>query len=99
MGGDPLPETAQALQTVLRRIANDDRGVNRTNRDPRHPVGQIFRGRQRFVNSRLIAAKRTSALQNQTNFFVIGRLTRWRVSIGHEGVSMRNIYGAGWSIS
>src|SRR5580700_10274978 len=38
MGGDPIPETAQALQPVLRRIAGNDRGVNRADRNPRHPA-------------------------------------------------------------
>ncbi len=95
MGCDLFPEAAQVLQAVLWRIASDDRGVNRADRNPRHPVGQIFPGRQRLINSRLIAAKRTSALQNQGNLFVIGWLTRRRVSIGHKSLSWRNIYGAG----
>jgi hypothetical protein len=41
----------------LWRIANDDRGVNRADRNSCHPVGQIFRGSQCLVNSGLIATQ------------------------------------------
>jgi hypothetical protein len=40
MGGDPLPETVQVFQAVLRCISSDDRGVNRTNRNPATQSGK-----------------------------------------------------------
>src|SRR3984893_2057780 len=88
---DLIPKTAQALQAALWRIASDDRSVNRADRNPRHPVGQIFRGRQRLINSRLVAPKGTPALQNQANFFVIGLRTRGRVSISHKALLEKHL--------
>src|SRR5262245_7502699 len=36
--GDLLPERAQLAQSAMWWIAGDDRGVDRPDRDPRHPV-------------------------------------------------------------
>lgn len=71
MGGDFLPETEQAGHAVVWGIANDNRGVNCADGDPRHPVRQIFRRRQGLVNPRLIAPKRAATLQNQADLLVI----------------------------
>jgi hypothetical protein len=51
------------------------------------------RRRQCLINSRLIAAKRTSALHNPTNLFVIMWRTPSRISIGHRGLSLKYKYG------
>jgi len=39
-----------------------------------------YSGRQRFVNSGLIAAKSPAALQDQANFLVIRQRTSWMAS-------------------
>src|SRR5580692_10458981 len=65
MGGDPFPKTAQAFQSILRRITGNDGGIDCADRNSRHPVGQVFRRRQGLVNPGLIAAKRAFCTASQ----------------------------------
>src|SRR5262245_6274467 len=60
---DALPEGAQSVDTILRRIAGNDRRVDRADRNARHPVGGIFGGSERLIDAGLIAAKGPAALQ------------------------------------
>src|SRR5262252_1758170 len=66
-----VPEILQALHAVPRRIAGDNRGIDRANGNSCYPVGQVFRGRQRFEDARLVASERAAALENQADFLVI----------------------------
>jgi hypothetical protein len=93
-GGDLLPETAQSLRAVLRRITGDNRC---------HPVGQIFRRRRRLVDTRPITPKRAAAPQNQANLLVMGCRPCRCGSIGHEGLSAGStedrVIGGRWHAS
>src|ERR1700724_3750047 len=72
MSGEILPKGPQTRQAMLRRVAGYDRGIDRADRDPRHPIGQVFRRCQGLVDSCLIAAKRAATLQNEADLLVIG---------------------------
>ncbi len=63
--GDPLPEGLQLLQPAARRIAGDDRRVDRADRDAGHPVRLDAGFVQRLVDAGLIGAERAAALQHQ----------------------------------
>ena len=75
---DFLPEAAQTREAVLRRIAGNDRRIDRADRDTGHPIGQIFGGSQRLVYASLVAAECATTLQNESNLLVIRiRPRRW----------------------
>ena len=61
---------------LIRCIAGNDGCVDRADRNPGDPVGQILRGRQRLVDTRLIAAERAATLQNEANLLVLCRARR-----------------------
>ena len=68
MTGDLIPENAQMFQTVIRPIAGDDCGVDCADRNPGHPIGQIFRRSQCLVNPGLVAAKRAPPCKTKPTF-------------------------------
>ena len=63
--GDALPEDLKPLQTPLRRIAGDDRRIDRADRHAAHPVRLDARFVQRLIDAGLIGAERAAALQHQ----------------------------------
>src|SRR5260221_535641 len=65
-GRDPIPELAQPLEPLLDRIARDQRAVDGTDRHARHPVRRESLFRHAFVDTGLVRAEGTAALQYQT---------------------------------
>src|SRR5579871_1351963 len=70
--GNPLPEIPEALDAPLRRIAGDDRGIDRADGDSGDPVREVVRQRERLVDAGLIAAERTAALEDESHPLVVG---------------------------
>src|SRR5215470_1247936 len=67
----------------MRRIAGNDRGVDRTDRDARHPVGLQPRLVHRLVDAGLIGAERATALQHQRDAIAaLGTPARSRLIAG-----------------
>src|SRR5262249_11455647 len=64
-GADGLPEFPQSLDTLLRRIAGNQRRVNRSDRNARYPVRMQIGLRQGLINAALIGPKGAAALQHQ----------------------------------
>src|SRR5262245_4038321 len=56
--GDLVPKAAQAMHAVRRRVAGNDRRIDRADRDTRDPIRRIVRGGQCLVDAGLVAAKR-----------------------------------------
>jgi hypothetical protein len=74
-----FPEPGELRDARLRRVTGDDRGIDRTDRYSRHPVGMKIGFRQRVVYAGLVGAERAAALQRQRN-----ALERWAFSAaGH----------------
>src|SRR4029077_1675358 len=67
--GDELPELAQLPDPGAGSIAGNERGIHRADRDARDPVRREMGFRQRLVDTRLIRAQSTAALQEQRNAF------------------------------
>ena len=67
-----FPEGFQTLNSSRRRVAGDDRSIDRANRDAGHPIGQVLGCRKSFINASLVAAKGSSALQDERNLLVVG---------------------------
>jgi hypothetical protein len=67
-----LPELAQARQTVLRRVARDQAGIDRADRGADNPVRLDAGFMQRLVDAGLIGAKRAAALQHQHDLPGVG---------------------------
>ena len=65
--GDQIPEGLQLAQTVLGWIAGDDRRIDRTDGDARHPVGLDPGLMHRLIDPGLIGAERAAALQDKCN--------------------------------
>ena len=65
--GDHIPEGLQLAQTVLGWIAGDDRRIDRTDGDARHPVGLDPGLMHRLIDAGLIGAERAAALQDKCN--------------------------------
>ena len=63
--GDALPERPQPLQPQGRRIAGDDGAVDGADRYARYPVRFESGFLKRLVDTRLIGAQRTAALQDE----------------------------------
>src|ERR1700674_1826430 len=60
-------------QISLRRsVAGDDRSIDRANRDAGHPIRQVLGCRKSFINASLVAAKGSSALQDERNLLLVG---------------------------
>ena len=62
---DPRPELVQTIDSMLRRIACDDRPIDGADRCADHPIGLDPRLVQRFVDADLVGAQRAAALQDQ----------------------------------
>ena len=81
---DRLPELAQPLDPLFRRVAGDERRINGADRDSGDPVRQDVRSGKRLVHPTLIGAERSPALEKQsdrlegrrTGFAAIYRLAR-----------------------
>ena len=56
---------AEAVETIFRRIARDQRRVDRADRRPDHPIGLDARVMQGLVDADLIGTERAPALQHQ----------------------------------
>jgi len=63
--GDPLPECSQARNALFRRVAGDDRRVDRPDRDASDPVRVQIRLGQGLIDPALIRAQSTAALEHQ----------------------------------
>ena len=64
-GGERLPEFAEPGDAAARRVAGDDRGIDRADRDAGDPVDLDRGGVQRLVHARLIGSERTAALEHE----------------------------------
>ena len=60
---DEFPELAQLGDACLSRIAGDDGGVDRPDRDARDPIGVEVGLGQGFVDARLVGAESAATLQ------------------------------------
>ncbi len=60
---DAIPELVQALQTLIRCIVGDDRGIDRADGSPYHPIRLDTGFVHRLIHADLVRAKRTTALQ------------------------------------
>ena len=61
------PKLAQPLDAGIGRVAGDDGGVYRTDRDAGDPVRMDVGFRQRLVDASLVCPERTAPLQQQGN--------------------------------
>ena len=64
-----LPEVAQPLDAVLRRIAGDDGPVDGADRNASDPIGRQSMLTKGFEGPGLIGAERPAALQDEDDFF------------------------------
>ena len=62
---DAVPERMQALEPAFRRIAGDQRGVNRADRRADHPVGLDSGFVQGGIHADLISTQRAPALEHE----------------------------------
>jgi hypothetical protein len=65
--GDALPEDLKPFQTRLRWIAGNDRGIDRADRHPAHPIRLDAAFLQSLIDAGLVGAQRPAALQHQRN--------------------------------
>src|SRR5580704_15959277 len=61
------PKFPQPIDAGIRRVARDDGGIDRSDRYAGDPVGMDIGFRKRLVDTSLICAERTAALQQQGN--------------------------------
>jgi hypothetical protein len=61
---DLFPETAQPLHAVFRRIARNDGGVDRSDRNSCHQVRMQVSFGERLIDAALIRAESPAALQH-----------------------------------
>ena len=64
-----LPERPELRDPLVRRIAGDDGGVDRADRDAGDPVGIDLGLGERGVDPGLVGAERAAALQHQGDAF------------------------------
>ena len=64
------PEPLQPLGAQRRRIAADDRAIDRANRNAGHPVDFEVGSLQRVIGAGLIGAESAASLQHQRDFFL-----------------------------
>jgi hypothetical protein len=92
---DDLPEFPQPLDALLRRIAGNQRRIDGANRHAGDPIRMQVGLRQSLVDTALIGAKRTAALQDEGNTFKrrtpldpmrfeLGRARTRNVRCGHQ---------------
>ena len=60
----------EALDTVFRRIARHECGIDRADRDAGDPVRFDMRMSDPFIDTRLVGAKCAATLEDQGNLFV-----------------------------
>jgi hypothetical protein len=73
-----LPKLAQARDTLLGRIAGDDRRIDRADRNPAHPVWLHAAFVQRLVHAGLVGAQRAATLQHQRHPVAMFGPPAWR---------------------
>src|SRR3984893_12491473 len=66
---DDLPEFSQPRDALFRRVARNQRRIDRANRNTGDPIGMKIGLSQSLVDPALIGAKRTAALQDECNTF------------------------------
>ena len=66
-----VPECDQALDPPLGRIAGQQGGVDRTDRNSRHPVRREAALGHAFVDSRLVGAQRAAALKREDGLLML----------------------------
>src|SRR5215472_13658187 len=66
-----FPECAKSCDAILRRVSRDYGRVNRSNRDAGDPIRLVTVFRHCLVNTGLIRAECTAALQNQSDLLVV----------------------------
>ncbi|MNT30840.1 hypothetical protein D3C72_1666520 [compost metagenome] len=71
---DGVPEPAQGVDAVLRRVASDDGGVQCTDRNAGNPCESDAGFRQAFVDAGLVGAQRPATLQDQGDFVVVAKI-------------------------
>ena len=87
---DQIPEGVEPFDALFRRVAREDRGIDRADRDAGDPVDLDPARRQPLDHARLIAAQRATALQHQRDGVGQGKRLgpaprfRVRVGIGHQ---------------
>src|SRR5262249_41933669 len=91
--GNPFPKRYQRLGPPLLRIAGDDRGVDGSDGDARHPIGLDVSLAQGLKHPRLVGTQRSSALQNEGDAIAPFRLPTARQPLV-VNVCGRDIHGA-----
>ena len=66
---DRLPKLSQLGDAFIRRIADNERRIDRANRNAGDPVRQDVRFGEGLINARLKGAKGSTALQHQGDAF------------------------------
>ncbi|MET3334933.1 hypothetical protein ABIF61_003457 [Bradyrhizobium japonicum] len=61
------PEIAEPVNTGLRRVACDDRGVDCADRNAGHPIWMDAGFGERLIDARLVGPQSAAALQQQGN--------------------------------
>src|ERR1700730_4380293 len=64
---DDLPEFPQPRDALFRRVARNQRRIDRADRNTGDPIGMKIGLSQSLVDPALIGAKRTAALQDEGN--------------------------------
>ena len=62
-----IPEFAQAIETLLKFVARNNRAVDRADRGADHPIGLDLGLVQCLINPALIGAERAAALKHQND--------------------------------
>ena len=87
---DARPKLTKAVEAVFRRIARDQRRVDRAYRRSDHPIGLDAGLVQGLVDADLIGTERTAALQHQDD------MTRKRGSFTVARASSRSRFSTAW---
>src|SRR5262245_52149438 len=87
---DAFPEGTQPVDTVLRRIAGNDRSVDRVDRNASNPVMCIVRGGEGLVDAGLVAAEGAAALEDEPDLLIVRRRPWPLLEIRHRCDSSRN---------
>ena len=82
-----LPEFAQPLDAPFRRIAGDQRRVDRADRNARDPVGMQIGLGQRLIDAGLIRAERAAALQQQGDPFELCALAAFGTGLARRWIN------------
>src|SRR5271156_6214327 len=75
---DAFPKLAQAVDAPFRRVAGDDRGIDRPDGNSRNPIRMQSGFGQALINPGLIRAESATALEQQGNLFEL-RSGLWQI--------------------